>query len=108
MVEHYLSSPAHRRGQGVHHTGSGPIERPYAPAGHRFIEYSVLYGVTSVNNRHFLKVTLTENMCTPKSLPPRYLTDTIRIHLCAGDGADIIGRSTYSGRGSAQGPALSR
>jgi hypothetical protein len=24
MVEHYLSSPAHRRGQGVHHTGVRP------------------------------------------------------------------------------------
>ena len=25
MVEHYLSSPAHRRGQGVHHTGVRPL-----------------------------------------------------------------------------------
>jgi hypothetical protein len=25
MVEHYLSSPAHRRGQGVHHTGVRPF-----------------------------------------------------------------------------------
>jgi len=47
MVEHYLSSPALRRGQGVHHTGARTVKQ-WRGLATRYDKLAVVYRAAAV------------------------------------------------------------